>query len=57
MISLENVSKKYNGKLLLDHVCQSFDAGRSVAFMGHNVAAKALCLRSLPDWSSPRQAV
>lgn len=53
MISLESVSKKYNGKVLLDHVCQSFDAGGAVAFMGHNGCGKSTLLKIIAGLVKP----
>lgn len=44
-IIIENMTKKYNGRMILDGVNVSFCAGDSVAFIGHNGSGKSTFLK------------
>ena len=45
IIQLKNVSKKYDGKLVLDKIDKTFVQGQSVAFVGHNGCGKSTLLK------------
>ena len=44
IISLKNISKKYDGKLVLDKIDKTFVRGQSIAFVGHNGCGKSTLL-------------
>ena len=45
LISLENVTKSYDGKVVLDHITLELPKGQSVAFTGHNGCGKSTMLK------------
>lgn len=47
LITLENASKIYNGKHVIDGISHTFSAGESVAFFGHNGCGKSTMLKLL----------
>ena len=47
LIALENVTKTYGGKTVIDSVSQAFMLGESVAFAGHNGCGKSTMLKIL----------
>lgn len=47
LITLENVTKEYDGKPIIDHVFHEFSAGESIAFTGHNGCGKSTMLKIL----------
>lgn len=55
LIKLENVSKKYDGRLILDNVSLSVYENQSVAFTGHNGSGKSTILKILAGLITPTQ--
>lgn len=47
LITLENATKIYSGKRIIDSVSHTFSAGESVAFYGHNGCGKSTMLKLL----------
>ncbi|MBR6402133.1 MAG: ABC transporter ATP-binding protein [Eubacterium sp.] len=47
IITLENVTKSYNGKCVIDEVSHDFYKGQSIAFAGHNGCGKSTMLKIL----------
>ena len=47
IITLENVTKSYHGKTVLDGVSHDFFVGESIAFAGHNGCGKSTMLKIL----------
>lgn len=47
LITLENVTKSYNGKTVIDCVSHTFNEGESIAFYGHNGCGKSTMLKLL----------
>ena len=47
IITLENVTKSYNGKCIIDGVSHDFYKGESIAFAGHNGCGKSTMLKIL----------
>ncbi len=45
LITLENVTKKYSGKTIIDGVSHTFYKGESIAFYGHNGCGKSTMLK------------
>ena len=45
IIRLQNVSKKYDGKSVLDKINKTFEQGQSIAFVGHNGCGKSTLLK------------
>jgi ABC-type multidrug transport system ATPase subunit len=45
LITLENVTKKYSGKSVIDGVSHTFYKGESIAFYGHNGCGKSTMLK------------
>lgn len=45
LITLENVTKKYSGKNIIDGVTHTFYKGESIAFYGHNGCGKSTMLK------------
>jgi ABC-type multidrug transport system ATPase subunit len=45
IIQLQNVTKKYNDKVVLSELNQTFQSGQSVAFVGHNGCGKSTLLK------------
>lgn len=52
-ITLENVTKKYNGNEILSKVNESFTTGQSIAFMGHNGCGKSTLLKIIAGLVTP----
>ena len=52
LISLDNVTKSYDGNCVLDHISHDFYAGESVAFTGHNGCGKSTLLKILAGLTS-----
>lgn len=55
LIKLENVSKKYDARLILDNVLLSIYENQSVAFTGHNGSGKSTILKILAGLITPAQ--
>lgn len=53
IIALENLSKKYDGKIILNNISQSFCQGKSVAFVGHNGCGKSTLLKIISKLAAP----
>lgn len=53
IISLQNVSKKYNEKIVLRDVNTDFQCGESVAFVGHNGCGKSTLLKIISKLVNP----
>lgn len=53
IIRLENVSKKYGAKLVLDGIEKGFCQGESAAFVGHNGCGKSTLLRIIAGLTVP----
>lgn len=53
LITLENVSKKYDGKTVLKDISQTFYQGQSVAFVGHNGCGKSTLLKIIAKLTAP----
>lgn len=53
IIKLQNVSKKYDGKLVLDKVDKIFEQGQSVAFVGNNGCGKSTMLKIISKLVAP----
>ena len=47
IITLENLSKTYDGKCVIDHISHEFYKGESIAFTGHNGCGKSTMLKLL----------
>lgn len=47
LITLDNVTRSYNGKAVIDNVSHTFNEGRSIAFYGHNGCGKSTMLKLL----------
>lgn len=45
LITLENVTKKYGGEIIIDSVSHTFYKGESIAFYGHNGCGKSTMLK------------
>ncbi|WP_051204716.1 ATP-binding cassette domain-containing protein [Butyrivibrio sp. VCD2006] len=45
LITLENVTKKYGGKTVIDGISHTFYKGESIAFYGHNGCGKSTMLK------------
>ncbi|WP_050008386.1 ATP-binding cassette domain-containing protein [Butyrivibrio sp. WCE2006] len=45
LVTLENVSKKYSGKAIIDSVSHTFYKGESIVFYGHNGCGKSTMLK------------
>ena len=52
-ICLQNVSKKYNGKIVLNNLNKNFSQGESIAFVGHNGCGKSTLLKILSKLVAP----
>lgn len=52
-IRLENVMKKYDGKLVLNGIDKVFYEGQSIAFMGHNGCGKSTLLKIIAGLTIP----
>ena len=52
-ICLQNVSKKYNGKIILNNLNKNFSQGQSIAFVGHNGCGKSTLLKILAKLVAP----
>ena len=48
LITLENVTKKYSSKVIIDSVTHTFYKGESIAFYGHNGCGKSTMLKLIP---------
>ncbi|MDO4273563.1 MAG: ABC transporter ATP-binding protein [Eubacteriales bacterium] len=55
LIKLENISKKYDGRLILDHATLSVYENQSVAFTGHNGSGKSTILKILAGLVNPTE--
>lgn len=55
LIKLENVSKQYDGRLVLDKVSLSVFENQSVAFTGHNGSGKSTILKIMAGLVNPTQ--
>lgn len=53
IITLENISKKYDGKTVLNDISQNFCQGQSVAFVGHNGCGKSTLLKIISKLVAP----
>lgn len=53
IITLENLSKKYDGKTVLNNISQTFCQGQSVAFVGHNGCGKSTLLKIISKIVAP----
>lgn len=53
IIRLENVTKRYGDKLVLDRIDKVFHRGQSVAFVGHNGCGKSTLLRIIAGLTVP----
>lgn len=53
MIHLENITKSYNGKLVLSPVNISIKKGQSIAFTGHNGSGKSTLLKIIAKLVKP----
>lgn len=53
LINLISISKKYNGRTVIDDVSHEFKTGTSVAFMGHNGCGKSTLLRIIARLTKP----
>lgn len=53
IISLQNVSKQYNGKVILNEVNAGFQCKESVAFVGHNGCGKSTLLKIISKLVKP----
>ncbi len=53
LIRFDNVTKKYDGKLVLNQIDKVFYEGQSIAFMGHNGCGKSTLLRILAKLTAP----
>lgn len=53
IIKLENISKKYDGKTVLNNISQTFCQGQSVAFVGHNGCGKSTLLKIISKLAAP----
>lgn len=53
IITLENLSKKYDGKIVLNNISQTFCQGQSVAFVGHNGCGKSTLLKIISKLVAP----
>lgn len=53
VITLENISKKYDGKTVLNNISQTFYQGCSVALVGHNGCGKSTLLRIIAKLTAP----
>ena len=47
LITLDNLTKSYDGNCVLDHITHDFYAGESIAFTGHNGCGKSTLLKIL----------
>ena len=45
LITLENITKSYEGNCVLDHITHDFYEGESIAFTGHNGCGKSTLLK------------
>ena len=52
-IYLKNITKKYNNTIILNDISQSFHAGQSIAFMGHNGCGKSTLLKIIAGLTAP----
>ena len=52
LITLENVTKTYDGKKVIDSVSHTFYSGESIAFYGHNGCGKSTMLKLLSGITS-----
>lgn len=52
-ITLENITKKYNGNEVLSNVNETFITGQSIAFMGHNGCGKSTLLKIIAGLITP----
>lgn len=53
IITLENISKKYDGKTVLNNISQTFCQGQSVAFVGYNGCGKSTLLKIISKLAAP----
>lgn len=53
IIQLQNISKKYDGKLVLDKIDKTFMRGQSIAFVGHNGCGKSTLLKIVSKLVTP----
>lgn len=53
IIRLENITKKYHNRPVLDQISQTFDQGNSVAFVGHNGCGKSTLLKCIAGLITP----
>lgn len=53
IINLQNVSRKYDGKLVLDKIDKTFMQGQSIAFVGHNGCGKSTLLKIIAKLVTP----
>lgn len=53
LIRLENVTKKYDGKQVLNGIEKTFYEGQSIAFMGHNGCGKSTLLKIIAKLTRP----
>ncbi len=53
IIKLENISKKYDGKTVLNNISQTFCQGQSVAFVGNNGCGKSTLLKIISKITAP----
>lgn len=53
IITLENISKTYDGKTVLNNISQTFCQGQSVAFVGHNGCGKSTLLKIISKLVAP----
>ncbi len=51
MLSLQNISKRFDGKPALDALSLDIHEGEFVVLVGPSGAAKAPCCACSPDWS------
>ena len=52
-ITLHNVTKKYNGTIILNEISHTFNAGETIAFMGHNGCGKSTLLKIMAGLITP----
>lgn len=55
LIKLENISKQYDGRLILDEVSLSVYENQSIAFTGHNGSGKSTILKIMAGLITPSQ--
>ena len=55
IIRLEKVTKRYGGRVVLDHIDKRFRSGDSVAFTGHNGCGKSTLLKIIAGLTTPSE--